>query len=128
MSTSNHSNSEKGSLKSSKGIADILPEEEPIVCTCEEDKNLCYPLKNRIPNDKLARSEQDKWTLDDLRADITKHPDNLRPEGEFTSKPLETWKPGERAPIVKRNDNLKLEGSFQENPPYIWSPGERDLD
>ena len=40
-----------------------------------------------------------------------KYADNLKPEGQFASRPKEEWAPGERAPVVKRADNLKPEGA-----------------
>ena len=50
------------------------------------------------------------------RADVVKHPDNLQPEGQFTTRQPEHWSPGERAEVVRRVDNLKPEGKFHERP------------
>ena len=54
-----------------------------------------------------------------------KHPDNLQPEGQFSSRQQEEWVPGERADVVKRLDNLKPEGKFQDRPQEQWAPGKK---
>ena len=79
----------------------------------------------KVALDIFQDKDGNRWTLDDLRADIVKHPDNLKLEGTFTEKPVHVWRPGERAPIVKRKDSLKLGGVFYDHPPKIWLQGER---
>ena len=53
-----------------------------------------------------------------------KQTDNLKTQGEFTKRVIESWSPGERASMVKRSDNLYVEGEFTFKPDVKWSSGD----
>ena len=42
-----------------------------------------------------------------------RHPDNLQPEGQFASRQVDQWAPGQRAAIIKHDDNLHMEVNLQ---------------
>ena len=47
------------------------------------------------------------------KANVVKHSDNLKVEGEFTKRVAESWTNGQKAEVVRRSDNLAVEkGNF----------------
>ena len=123
MALNQRHSSRTNKLNKSHDIADILQHKGSVVSS-KKPKN-GSAKQTKINQSVNAVSPEDKmWTLGDLRADIVKHPDNLKPEGEFAKRQENMWKPGERAPIVKRNDNLKPGGAFQVQPVKVSLQGE----
>ena len=47
-----------------------------------------------------------EWATKGERANVVRHDDNLRMEGEFSKRVEEAWHAGERAAVVKHGDNL----------------------
>ena len=43
------------------------------------------------------------------KANVVKHSDNLKVEGEFTKRVAESWTNGQKAEVVRRSDNLTVE-------------------
>merc|ERR1712079_987350 len=62
-----------------------------------------------------------------MGAEIQRHADNLKVEGEFTGKSteLKAHKHGERARVVRHNDNLKMEGSMAQRSKSTVGVGQR---
>ena len=109
MSTDVHNRSGRGRLNCSQSIADILNESNPTVYAETEESNSVQRYKNNVLTKNIAPKEKDKWTLDDLRANIVKHHDNLRPEGAFAAKQCYQWIPGESTVMVKKGHRLKFQ-------------------
>ena len=114
----------KNAHDSNKSIEDILQDKEPVDVTENTGITNANPEDGKESTNGNTEETDKMWTLDDLRADIVKHPDNLKPEGEFTKRGENAWKPGERAPIIKRYDNLKIGGAFEDQSPKVWLKGE----
>ena len=52
------------------------------------------------------------WATKGERANVVRHEDNLKSEGDFQSRKVEQWHAGDRASIVKHDDNLFMEGKI----------------
>ena len=66
--------------------------------------------RNNFLRSKLNQTDDTKWTIDDIRADVIKHPDNLTPNGgDFTKRRKTNWKPGENSSVERNNDSKYVE-------------------
>ena len=113
-------------FRHNSSISNILKYDQPEISSGKFGQNYHKTTKNKYLRDNISpNGDETKWNLDDLRADVVKHPDNLKPNvGEFAQRQHTVWKPGERTPIAKREDNLKCSGTFEKSQPKTWLQGE----
>ena len=100
-------------FKHNSSLLNILRDSSPETNSVKPLKDL-KTTKNNFFRNKLNHTDDDtKWTIDDIRADVIKHPDNLTTNGgDFTKRQKTNWKPGENSSI-ETNNNSKYVDHFK---------------
>lgn len=75
------------------------------------------------------KTDFDKKTTDlhQIRAEIKRPTDNLKPEGDFERPEIQKYHPAERPTQVKRPDNLRPEGDFYTPEKEKFKPAEKTV-
>lgn len=75
------------------------------------------------------KTDFDKKTTDShqIRAEIKRPTDNLKPEGDFERPEMPKYQPAERPSQVKRPDNLRPEGDFFTPEKEKFQPAEKTI-
>ena len=100
-------------FKHNSSLLNILRDSSPETNSVNPLKDLKTTKNNNLRNKLNQTDDNTKWTIDDIRADVIKHPDNLTPNGgDFTKRHKTKWKPGENS-LIERNNNSKYLDRFK---------------